>query len=76
MSKALNGITIIDFSQLIAGPFATMMLGDLGANIIKVERVNSGDIFRSMTFFNKFFDGNNSPNYLAWNRIKRSIAVD
>ena len=75
-NKALEGITIIDFSQLLAGPFATMMLGDMGANIIKVERVNAGDSFRPMTFFNEFLDGHNSPCFMAWNRNKRSIAID
>lgn len=48
--KALEGIRILDFSQLLAGPFATMMLGDLGAEVIKIERVSTGDIYRGMTF--------------------------
>lgn len=74
--KALEGITIVDFSQLLAGPFATMMLGDMGANVIKIEKVNCGDSFRPMTFFNEFLDGHNSPCFMAWNRNKRSIAID
>ncbi len=76
MCKALEGITIIDFSQLLAGPFATMMLADMGADVIKVERVNDGDGMRKITFFNEFLKGNNSPCFMAWNRNKRSIAVD
>jgi crotonobetainyl-CoA:carnitine CoA-transferase CaiB-like acyl-CoA transferase len=76
MKKALEGITIIDFSQLLAGPFATMMLGDMGANIIKIERPSTGDGFRGMTFFNSYLKGGDSPCFMAWNRNKRSLAID
>lgn len=76
MSKALEGIKIVDFSQLLAGPFATMMLADLGADVIKIERVNVGDSFRPMTFFSQYMEGNNSPCFMAWNRNKRSLAID
>ena len=74
--KALEGIRILDFSQLLAGPFATMMLGDLGAEVIKIERVNTGDIYRGMTFFAKYIKDKQSPLFMAWNRNKRSIAMD
>lgn len=76
MPKALEGVTILDFSHLLQGPFATQLLGDLGANIIKVERAGPGDLFRSMTFFAKWVGGSESPNFLAWNRNKRSIALN
>lgn len=76
MCKALEGVKVIDFSQLLAGPFATMMLADMGADVVKIERVNKGDSFRPMTFFNKFLEGHNSPCFMAWNRNKRSLAVD
>jgi crotonobetainyl-CoA:carnitine CoA-transferase CaiB-like acyl-CoA transferase len=70
-AKPLSGVTILDFTQLLAGPSAAMMLGDLGADVIKVEQL-SGDISRSL--------GSNrattSPIFLAYNRNKRSIAVD
>src|SRR5258708_30501491 len=74
--KALAGVTILDFSHLLQGPFATQLLADMGANVIKVERVGSGDMFRSMTFFAKWVGGSESPNFLAWNRNKRSIALN
>ena len=44
---------VLDFSQLLQGPYATQMLGDLGADVIKVERYGKGDLYREMTFFNQ-----------------------
>ncbi|MEM8856659.1 MAG: CoA transferase, partial [Pseudomonadota bacterium] len=44
--KALKDVVILDFSHLLQGPFATLLLGDLGANVIKVERPGQGDLFR------------------------------
>ncbi len=76
MKQALAGLKVIDFSQLLQGPYATQMLGDLGADVIKIERYGSGDIYRGMTFFNKWIAGDESPCFMAWNRNKRSIAVD
>lgn len=76
MEQALSGIKIIDFSQLLQGPFATQMLGDLGADVIKIERYKTGDIYRQMTFFNKWIAKDESPCFMAWNRNKRSIALD
>jgi crotonobetainyl-CoA:carnitine CoA-transferase CaiB-like acyl-CoA transferase len=74
--KALAGVTVLDFSHLLQGPFATQLLGDLGANIVKIERAGGGDMFRGMTFFAKWVGGSESPNFLAWNRNKRSIALN
>jgi crotonobetainyl-CoA:carnitine CoA-transferase CaiB-like acyl-CoA transferase len=76
MNKALEGVTILDFGHLLQGPFATQLLADMGANVIKIERAGSGDMFRSMTFFAKWVGGSESPNFLAWNRNKRSIALN
>jgi crotonobetainyl-CoA:carnitine CoA-transferase CaiB-like acyl-CoA transferase len=76
MDKALSGVTILDFSHLLQGPFATQLLADMGADVIKIERAGSGDMFRSMTFFAKWVGGSESPNFLAWNRNKRSIALN
>ena len=74
--QALAGYTVLDFSHLLQGPFCTQLLGDLGANIIKVERPGVGDLFRTLTFNNKWLGGSESPNFLAWNRNKRSLALD
>ena len=74
--KALSGIKILDFSQLIAGPFATMMLGDMGAEIIKIERVGTGDNFRLWTFLDRNLDKGHSACFMAWNRNKKSLAID
>ena len=76
MKQALAGLKVIDFSQLLKGPYATQMLGDLGADVIKIERYGSGDIYRGMTFFNQWIAGDESPCFMAWNRNKRSIAID
>ena len=74
--KALSHIKILDFSHLLQGPFATQMLADAGADVIKIERPGSGDMFRSLTFRNKWVGGSESPNFLAWNRNKRSVALN
>lgn len=76
MKQALEGIKVLDFSQLLQGPYASQMLGDLGADVIKIERVGQGDIYRKMTFFNKWIAGDESPCFMAWNRNKRSLAID
>jgi crotonobetainyl-CoA:carnitine CoA-transferase CaiB-like acyl-CoA transferase len=74
--KALSDVTILDFSHLLQGPFCTQLLADMGANVIKVERPGQGDLFRTLTFNNKWVGGSESPNFLAWNRNKRSLALD
>ncbi|MEM1286726.1 MAG: CaiB/BaiF CoA-transferase family protein [Pseudomonadota bacterium] len=74
--KALSHIKILDFSHLLQGPFATQLLADAGADVIKIERPGSGDMFRSLTFRNKWVGGSESPNFLAWNRNKRSLALN
>ncbi|MEO8110850.1 MAG: CaiB/BaiF CoA-transferase family protein [Ginsengibacter sp.] len=76
MKQALEGIKVLDFSQLLQGPFASQMLGDLGADVIKIERYGQGDIYRGMTFFNKWIASDESPCFMAWNRNKRSLAID
>lgn len=72
----MEGVKVLDFSQLLQGPFATQMMGDLGADVIKIERNGSGDIYRGMTFFNQWIAGDESPCFMAWNRNKRSLAID
>jgi len=74
--RALEDVTILDFSHLLQGPFCTQQLADMGANVIKIERPGTGDLFRSMTFNNRWLGGSESPNFLAWNRNKRSLALN
>jgi crotonobetainyl-CoA:carnitine CoA-transferase CaiB-like acyl-CoA transferase len=70
----LADIRVLDFSRVLAGPFATMMLGDLGAEIIKVERPGTGDETRS---WGPPYDAHGEATYFqALNRNKRSIALD
>jgi crotonobetainyl-CoA:carnitine CoA-transferase CaiB-like acyl-CoA transferase len=71
---ALDGLKVLDFSRVLAGPFATMMLGDLGAEVIKVERPDGGDETRS---WGPPFDASGQATYfLSVNRNKRSMVVD
>ena len=76
MQQALQGLRVLDFTQLLQGPYATQMLGDLGADVIKIEKAGTGDLYRSMTFFNEWIGEHESPCFLAWNRNKRSLALD
>ena len=72
--SALGDLRILDFSRVLAGPFATMMLADLGAEVIKVERPEIGDETRSWGPPN---DADGTATYFqAVNRNKRSIALD
>src|ERR671917_348587 len=69
----LDGILVADFSRVLAGPFATMLLGDLGADVVKVERPGTGDDTRA--WGPPWRDGV-STYYLGLNRNKRSVALD
>lgn len=72
---ALSGLKIIDLSRVLAGPYATQMLGDMGANVIKIERPFVGDDTRQWgpPFLG---ESNESAYYLSINRNKKSLAVD
>ena len=69
----LDGIKVVDFTQVFMGPSCTQMLGDYGADIIKVERPGAGDISRN-SFPDK--DGQDNPIFLSINRNKRSVSID
>ena len=76
----LNGIRVLDLSRILAGPWATQLLADLGAEVIKIERPGSGDDTRQWGP-PWLADGNGEPTsesayYLSCNRGKRSLAID
>ncbi|XP_040328949.1 succinyl-CoA:glutarate CoA-transferase isoform X2 [Herpailurus yagouaroundi] len=71
--KPLEGVKILDLTRVLAGPFATMNLGDLGAEVIKVERPGAGDDTRT---WGPPFVGTESTYFLSVNRNKKSIAVN
>lgn len=73
MSGSLDGVVVLDLTRVLAGPLCTMLLGDLGAEIIKVERPGRGDDTRS---WGPPFQGTESAYYLGVNRNKRSLSLD
>src|SRR5438105_250632 len=70
----LNGIRVLDLTRVLAGPLCTMMLGDLGADVIKVERPAAGDDTRG--WGPPFDDRGESAYFLSVNRNKLSVALD
>lgn len=71
--RPLEGVLVADFSRVLAGPSAAMLLGDLGADVIKVERPGVGDDTRT---WGPPYRGDTSTYFLGTNRGKRSIALD
>lgn len=69
----LDGITVLDFSRVLAGPYCTMMLADLGARVIKIEKFGTGDDTRA---FGPFVEGGESAYFMCFNRGKESIVLD
>ena len=70
MPSVLHGVRVIESTTMITGSLAGMMLGDLGASIVKVENPKGGDPFR-------YFRGDDySPHFRAYNRNKESLALD
>jgi crotonobetainyl-CoA:carnitine CoA-transferase CaiB-like acyl-CoA transferase len=80
MASPLEGIRVLDLSRVLAGPVCTQILGDLGADIIKIEKPGEGDDTRSWgPPFLKDKDGNDtheSAYYLSCNRNKKSVTID
>jgi crotonobetainyl-CoA:carnitine CoA-transferase CaiB-like acyl-CoA transferase len=70
MTAVLAGIKVVELGTMITAPLAGMMLADLGAAVVKVERPDGGDPFRS------FRGGLYSPQFTAYNRNKRSVTLD
>ena len=77
---ALSGVTVVDLTRVLAGPYCTQLLGDLGADVIKIERPGKGDDTRGFAPpFVRDGDGNvtsESAYFMSANRNKRSVAVD
>jgi CoA:oxalate CoA-transferase len=71
-TSLLDGVVVLDLTRFLAGPFGTMVLGDMGATVIKVEQL-TGDTTRYQAPY--YFEGD-SAYFLAINRNKRSIAID
>jgi crotonobetainyl-CoA:carnitine CoA-transferase CaiB-like acyl-CoA transferase len=73
MSSVLKGIRVVELTEALAGPYGAMLLGDLGADVVKVEKPGVGDQSRT---WGPPFVGTESAYFLAANRNKRSIAID
>ena len=73
----LDGIRVLDATHIVAGPFCSMILADMGADVIKIERPGTGDLVRNRGPFLKSEDGREmSSRFLGVNRNKRSVAMD
>ena len=73
MAAALENIRVVDLTRTLAGPFCTMLLGDMGADVIKVEEPERGDEIRSWL---PFWDGGESTQFTTFNRNKRSLSLN
>ena len=72
MAQALDGIRILDLSNYIAGPFAAMLLADMGAAVVKIENTGGGDPFRKWAQEPRMY----SPLFRSYNRNKRSMTLN
>jgi crotonobetainyl-CoA:carnitine CoA-transferase CaiB-like acyl-CoA transferase len=75
VTSPLEGVRVVDLSQVMAGPFCTMLLADLGADVIKVEPPD-GDLSRGMGGRRLQMKGKDKAPFLALNRNKRSVVLD
>jgi len=74
-AKALAGIRVLDFTQMMMGPLCTQLLADFGADVIKIERPDGGDWMRQMPMLGQLVGGDSAA-FHAFNRNKRSVALD
>ena len=74
-AMALEGVRVLDFTQMMMGPWATQFLGDMGADVIKIERPGAGEWERGLRAMGELIDGQ-SPFFLAMNRNKRSVSLN
>ncbi len=74
MTAPLDGIKVVDLTQIIAGPFCTTMLADLGAEVVKIERPDGGDELRSVHCYEGREDHEDYFN--ANNRSKKSVTLN
>ncbi|MDE0214182.1 MAG: CoA transferase [Deltaproteobacteria bacterium] len=72
MAQALDGIRILDLSSYIAGPFAAMLLADMGASVVKIENTGGGDPFRKWAREPRMY----SPLFRSYNRNKRAMTLN
>lgn len=72
---ALDGVRVLDFTQMMLGPLCTQTLADMGADVLKVERPGKGEWMRSMPMIGEFVGGDSAA-FHSFNRNKRSVTVD
>jgi len=75
MMMALEGVRVLDFTQMMLGPWGTQFLGDMGAEVIKIERPKVGEWERGLAAMGELLNGT-SPFFLAMNRNKKSLTLD
>jgi len=76
MQRPLSGIRVVGTDQYMAGPYCTMLLGDAGAEVIKIERPGSGDPRRTMPPFAERDGKKKAAGFMGYNRNKKSVALD
>ena len=72
-NQPLSGYRVLDLTVMTAGPLGTMMLGDIGAEVTKIEELHNGELSRGM---GTLYIGGESVNFLSQNRNKRSVRLD
>ena len=75
LPRALDGVRILDFTQMMLGPLCTQTLADMGADVLKIERPGKGEWMRSMPMIGQFVGGDSAA-FHSFNRNKRSVTVD